>query len=208
MATYEALAGALASSDIWVPTAKVHRALGVLLAPAPGVLPRPAILSGDAHAWLDERANRLNTALLAVEHNLGQRDAVFFEGDRLRFPKELSDDTDRDGGRRFALACYARLPATRITDLLSQVDRWTGFTHHFSHISTGLPPGDDRAFLATLIAEATNLGLSRMAEVCGAGSRRTLLRMQTWHMREETFRAALACLTDAIHAEPLAVWFG
>src|SRR3546814_5017854 len=91
------------------------------------------------------------------------------------------------------------LPATRITDVLSQVERWTGFTQHFGHVSTGLPPGDEQAFLATLIAEATNLGLSRMAEVCGAGSRRALLRMQTWHMREETFRAALACLTDAIH---------
>ncbi|HHG2972949.1 TPA: Tn3 family transposase, partial [Klebsiella pneumoniae] len=71
-----------------------------------------------------------------------------------------------------------------------------------------LPPADERAFLATLIAEATNLGLSRMAEVCGVASRRALLRMQTWHMREETFRAALASLTDAIHAEPLAAWFG
>src|SRR3546814_20165191 len=47
-----------------------------------------------------------------------------------------------------------------------------------------------------------------MAEGCGAGSRRALLRMQTWHMREETFRAALACLTDAIHAAPIAAWFG
>lgn len=104
MATYEALAGALASSDIWVPTAKVHRALRALLAPAPGAPPKPAILPGDVHAWLDERANRLDTVLLAVEQNLGQRDAVFFEGDRLRFPREPSDDTDRDGGRRFALA--------------------------------------------------------------------------------------------------------
>src|SRR3546814_1478892 len=67
--------------------------------------------------------------------------------------------------------------ATRITDVLPQVERWTGFTQHFGHVSTGLPPGDEQAFLATLIAEATNLGLSRMAEVCGAGSRRALLRM-------------------------------
>jgi hypothetical protein len=50
--------------------------------------------------------------------------------------------------------------------------------------------------------------LARMAEVCGAGSRRALLRMQTWHVREETFRTALGCLTDAIHAEPLSAWFG
>lgn len=27
--------------------------------------------------------------------------------------------------------------------------------------------------------------------------------MYTWHMREETFRVAIARLTDAIHAEPL-----
>jgi TnpA family transposase len=100
------------------------------------------------------------------------------------------------------------VPATRITDVLSQVERWTGFVSRFGHVSTGLPPAGERAFLAALIAEATNLGLSRMADVCGVASRRALLRMQTWHMREETFRAALACLTDAIHAEPLSAWFG
>lgn len=67
---------------------------------------------------------------------------------------------------------------------------------------------DQRAFMAALIAEATNLGLSRMAEMCGTVTRRALLRMQTWHMREDTYRAALASMTDAIHAEPLSVWFG
>jgi TnpA family transposase len=100
------------------------------------------------------------------------------------------------------------MPRVRITDMLDQIERWTGFPDHFRHVSTGLPPADVRAFMAALIAEATNLGLSRMAEISGAGSRRALLRMQTWHMREETFRAALACLTDAIHAEPLSAWFG
>jgi len=67
---------------------------------------------------------------------------------------------------------------------------------------------DQRAFMAALIAEATNLGISRMAEMCGTATRRALLRMQTWHMREDTYRTALASMTDAIHAEPLSVWFG
>lgn len=30
----------------------------------------------------------------------------------------------------------------------------------------------------------------------------------SWHTREETFRVELACLSDAIHAEPTAAWFG
>lgn len=209
MATYGALANALASGDIWVPTSRMHRSLDVLLAPSSGAVPQPAFSLGDPHAWLDERAARLDSALCEVAHNLDGRDAALFAGERLRFPKEPKEsDAGHDEGRQLALACYGMLPATRITDVLSQVDRWTGFTRHFGHVSTGLPPTDDRAFLATLIAEATNLGLSRMAEVCGAGSRRALLRMQAWHMREETFRAALACLTDAIHAEPIAAWFG
>src|SRR3546814_9113319 len=119
----------------------------------------------------------------------------------------MDDDAGHDEGRHLTLACYGMLPATRITDVLSQVERWNGFTQHFGHVSTGLPPGDEQAFLATLIAEATNLGLSRMAEVCRAGSRRALLRMPNWHMREETFRAATACLNDAIPADAIAPWF-
>ncbi len=209
MATYGALANALASGDIWVPTSRLHRSLDVLLAPSPGASFHPPFSLGDPHAWLDQRAEQLDSALRGVARNLDRRDAALFAGERLRFPKEQKDDdAGQDEGRRLTLACYGMLPATRITDVLSQVERWTGFTRHFGHVSTGLPPADERAFLATMIAEATNLGLSRMAEVCGAGSRRALLRMQTWHMREETFRAALACLTDAIHIEPIAAWFG
>src|SRR3546814_16344400 len=88
-------------------------------------------------------------------------------------PKELKDDdAGNDEGRHLTLACYGMLPATRSTDVLSQVERWTGFTQHFGHVSTGLPPGDEQAFLATRIAEATNRGRSRKARVCGAGSHR------------------------------------
>ncbi|WP_318918930.1 Tn3 family transposase (plasmid) [Sinorhizobium medicae] len=209
LATYSALAGALAAGGIWVPSSRLHRSLETLLAPNADAVPAQAADIPDAHVWLDARAAALDTALLGVLRGLPSGDPALFSGDRLRFPKEPRTDlAERDDGRRFALNCYNLVPPTRITDVLSQVERWTGFTTHFGHVSTGLPPGEERTFLAALIAEATNLGLSRMAEVCGVASRRALLRMQTWHMREETFRAALACLTDAIHAEPMASWFG
>ena len=214
LATYSELSAALASGDVWVPASRLHRSLDALL--VPGTVATPAITSGAsmpaADAWLDTRAGQLDAALLEVSRGVSDGDPVLFAGDRLRFPKDPKGAggaglAERDVGRLAARA-YGIMPVTRITDVLSQVERWTGFTSRFAHVSTGLPPADERTFLAVLIAEATNLGLSRMADICSAASRRALLRMQTWHMREETFRAALACLTDAIHAEPLSAWFG
>lgn len=213
LATFFALADALASGDVWVPTSRLHRSLDELLAPVPAAaaanLPArlPAVPTISADDYLANRAAELDTALLATARGLSGKDATLFAGDKLRFPKEPKRE-DADVANAVATASYRLMPHVRLTDMLEGVDRWTGFISHFGHVSTGLPPTDDRAFLATLIAEATNLGLARMADVCGAASQRALLKMLTWHMREETFRAALACLTDAIHAEPLSAWFG
>ena len=211
LATYFALSSALASGDVWVPTSRLHRALDVLLEPvvATAGAGRGSSAFADAGSWLDARERELDAALLDVSRGINGGDPALFAGERLRFPKEPKTDlVERDETRSMAHRTYGLLPTTRITDVLSQVERWTGFVGQFGHVSTGLPPTDERAFLAALIAEATNLGLSRMAEVCGVASRRTLLRKQTWHMREDTFRAALGRLTDAIHAEPLSAWFG
>ena len=214
LATYFAVSGALTSGDLWVPTSRVHRSLEDLVTPrastsGAGHIPSPARSPLSADEWLARKSAELDNALLATARGLSGKDPLLFTGDKLRFPKApKGDEHDDELGRALSSRMYGAMPTIRITDVLSQVARWTGFVDHFGHVSSGLPPSDERAFLATLIAEATNLGLTRMADICGVASRRALLRMQTWHMREDTFRAALACLTDAIHAEPMAAWFG
>jgi hypothetical protein len=70
MATYGALTNALASGDIWVPRSRLHRSLDVLLAPLSGAALQPPFSLGNPHAWLDQRAAQLDSALRDVAHNL------------------------------------------------------------------------------------------------------------------------------------------
>src|SRR5271166_767769 len=61
---------------------------------------------------------------------------------------------------------------------------------------------------ASLTEEGLSISpLTRMARSAGAFSHSRLLWVAEWHVRDETYRAALACLVDAIHAHPFSkVW--
>ena len=65
---------------------------------------------------------------------------------------------------------YAMLPRIRITDLLAEVARWTGFADCFTHLRTGEIAADNRVLMAGLLADGLNLGLTRMAEACSIAS--------------------------------------
>ncbi len=59
------------------------------------------------------------------------------------------------------------MPRIRITELLHEVAQETGFLAAFTNLRTGEPCPNENAMLATILADATNLDLSRMAQRCG-----------------------------------------
>ena len=80
-------------------------------------------------------------------------------------PEEAEILTDR---------LYDMLPGLRITELLAEIDHWTGFSAAFTHLQSGRSAEDARVVLTAVLADATNLGLTRMAEACTVTSYRQL----------------------------------
>jgi TnpA family transposase len=100
------------------------------------------------------------------------------------------------------------LPHVKITELLLEVDKWTGFTRHFTHLKTGETAKSTTPLLTTILADAINLGLAKMAESCPGTTYAKLSWLQAWHIRDETYGAALAELVNAQLRQPFAEHWG
>jgi hypothetical protein len=80
------------------------------------------------------------------------------------------------------------LPHVKITELLLEVDEWTGFTRHFTHLKSGDLAKDKNLLLTTILADAINLGLTKMAESCPGTTYAKLAWLQAWHTAMKPIR--------------------
>jgi hypothetical protein len=118
------------------------------------------------------------------------------------------DNAVPDAAAALMQRAYSLLPHLKITELLLEVDDWTGFTHHFTHLKSGATANDRHLLLTTILADAINLGLSKMAESCPGTTYAKLTWLQAWHIRDETYAAGLAELVNAHFHQPFAAYWG
>lgn len=103
---------------------------------------------------------------------------------------------------------YSLLPHLKITELLMEVDNWTGFTQSFKHLKSGASTEDKHLLLTAILADAINLGLRKMAESCLDTTYTKLSWLQAWHIRDETYSAGLSEIVNAQFHQPFAAWWG
>ncbi|WP_296370991.1 Tn3 family transposase [Pseudonocardia sp.] len=103
----------------------------------------------------------------------------------------------------------ALLPFAPIASVLIELDRRTGFLDCFTHAGGATPRSRElkRNLLAVIISQATNLGLSRMADASGIAYD-SLVWTAEWYVREETLRAANLAVIGYHQQLPLAAVFG
>lgn len=204
----------LRAGDVWVEGSRQRRNFDDRLIPratfeilrAEGSLPISA--PADAETYLAERQKQIEEtiAIVAARAEAGTLpDAAIRDGALTITP--IKDETPEAATARSRLV-YGQLPQIKIPDLLTEVNAWTGFADCFTHYRSGHPATDQKALFAAVLADGVNLSVSRMAAATQDLSARQIAWTHDWHLREETYSNALACLVDMQRQLPLAKLWG
>ena len=207
------LRNALRSGDLWVVGSRQFRDFEEYLLPAatfatmkPAGL--PLAIDTDCRTYLDQRGARLHEVLTAVD-GLAERgelpDASVADGVLKVTPLTNAVPPEADALARQTAAMF---PRVKITELLLEVDDWTGFTRHFVHLRDGGAAEHRTLLLTAVLADAINLGLNRMADACPGTSLSRLSWVADWHVRDETYSKALAEVVNHHHQLPFAGHWG
>lgn len=214
MCVLSELKNALRAGDIWVQGSRQFKDFEeYLLPPSRFAAQREQKELGlavdtDCGRFLEGRLVVLERELATVERLAAQNElpAVSITSTGLKItPLDNAVPEATDALMRQA---YGLLPHLKITELVLEVDDWTGFTRHFTHLKGGEAVEDKSLLLTAVLADAINLGLTKMAESCPGTTYAKLAWLQAWHIRDETYSAALAELVNAQFDQPFAAWWG
>ena len=147
------------SGDLWLQRSRRHGDPTQALVPVPVTTSDVGLaVPADAWHWLDDRRAWMTHGLerLAKAARAGAIPGGVIRDGGLNIDRLAADPPE--GADELILDLYKRIPDTRITDILMDVDDAIGFTDAFVHLRTGAPCKDKIGLLNVLLGSVAEKG--------------------------------------------------
>ena len=166
-------------------------------------------LPDDPQVYLKESQEKIATLMAQVARLIATEDSHLFLGPDGSLHQRQLEKATPEGIEPFRRRLYSYMPWVEMSQIIVDVDRWTGFLDSFTHILTGqAPSGYHKGVLIAALMEAgMNLGPTKMAQASDF-STRELAQLAEWHIREETLRRAQAELDNFVLQHPYSRHWG
>lgn len=160
-------------------------------------------LPSDPNKVADFLTAKLNGAYDRFLANLPENSYVTIENDGWSFGSDPAEELlPEEQARLDALESFLskKMRRVRLADLLIMVDNELNFTRHFISPEGGARRRVEEVckVIATIIAHGCNIGPYNMAELTDGVTYKDIVRVTDWQMNEDTLRAALADIVNAI----------
>ncbi len=207
------LKNSLRSGDIWVQGSRQFKDFEDYLVPPEKFTSLkqsselPLAVATDCEQYLHERLTLLEAQLATVNRMAAANDlpdAIITESGLKITPLDAAvPDTAQALIDQTAMV----LPHVKITELLLEVDEWTGFTRHFTHLKSG-DLAKDKNLLLTTIPPTRSTRPDQDGRVLPRHDLREARLAASPHTRDETYSTALAELVNAQFRHPFAGHWG
>ena len=158
--------------------------------------------------FMKERIESLNTRLKWFSKNFHQLKGVSFSNGKLSLSRLEKDFPEE--AKKLSSSLYQLIPRIKLTELLMDVAKMTGFHEEFTHASTNKKPDNEETItiLATLLAMGTNIGLGKMADATPNITYKQLANVSQWRMYDEALNRAQKVLVNFHHKLSLSKHWG
>ena len=204
----------LRSGDVWVEGSRRYADPQSYLIPKtswPPLREEVSISTGTPSNGAEHLAAcraEMETSLASLRNAVKRGASVQMQEGKLVFSRDRSEELP-DSALALQEEISKRLPRVELTDLLVEMDGSSGFSRRFTHAGGSEPrtPGLRVHLYASILAQATNLGPVRMADLSEL-SYQKLAWASTWYLREDTLKDAVAAVVNFQYHQPLAASWG
>lgn len=208
------LRSALRSGDVWVEGARRYADPQSFLIPRerwPSLKQEVRLLTGvqtDGAEHLSACRAEMESTMSRLQITVSRGGKVQVQEGKLLFGRDDADELP-ESVKALGKEVVKRLPKVELTDLIVEVDRWSGFLRQLTHAGGSEPRSPELQvhLYAAILAQATNIGPKRMADLADL-SYAKLAWCYTWYLREDTLKAAIASIVNFHHGLPLSNYWG